>query len=354
MKRYGNLYAKIYDMDNLKEAHRNARKDKLFYKEVKMVDSNPEYYLSQIQDMLKNKTYKVSEYSVQKIWDKNKERELMKLPYFPDRIIQWAIMIQIEDVFHQVFTDFTCASLRNRGIHKASNLLTKYMKDVPGTAYCLKIDVSKFYPNINHSILKQLLRRKFKDADLLELLDLIIDSIPGEKGVPIGSYLSQYLANFYLAYFNHWIKEEMGVHYVIRYMDDIVILHHSKEFLHWLKNQMDKYLQENLQLKIKDNWQVFPTATRGIDFVGYRHFYGFKLLRRTTYKRFKKRMLYIARKIRKGIPIGYKDWCSFNSYKGWLKWCDSFRLALKYVVPLQATMDEYYQLKIKRKAVLEI
>lgn len=354
MKRYGNLYAKIYDMDNLKEAHRNARKDKLFYKEVKMVDSNPEYYLSQIQDMLKNKTYKVSEYSVQKIWDKNKERELMKLPYFPDRIIQWAIMIQIEDVFHQVFTDFTCASLRNRGIHKASKLLTKYMKDVSGTAYCLKIDVSKFYPNINHSILKQLLRRKFKDADLLELLDLIIDSIPGEKGVPIGSYLSQYLANFYLAYFDHWIKEEMGVHYVIRYMDDIVILHHSKEFLHWLKNQMDKYLQENLQLKIKDNWQVFPTATRGIDFVGYRHFYGFKLLRRTTYKRFKKRMLYIARKIRKGIPIGYKDWCSFNSYKGWLKWCDSFRLALKYVVPLQATMDEYYQLKIKRKAVLQI
>lgn len=354
MKRYGNLYAKIYDMDNLKEAHRNARKDKLFYKEVKMVDSNPEYYLSQIQDMLKNKTYKVSKYSVQKIWDKNKERELMKLPYFPDRIIQWAIMIQIEDVFHQVFTDFTCASLRNRGIHKASKLLTKYMKDVPGTTYCLKIDVSKFYPNINHSILKQLLRRKFKDADLLELLDLIIDSIPGEKGVPIGSYLSQYLANFYLAYFDHWIKEEMGVHYVIRYMDDIVILHHSKEFLHWLKNQMDKYLQENLQLKIKDNWQVFPTATRGIDFVGYRHFYGFKLLRRTTYKRFKKRMLYIVRKIRKGIPIGYKDWCSFNSYKGWLKWCDSFRLALKYVVPLQATMDEYYQLKIKRKAVLQI
>lgn len=341
-------------MDNLKEAHRNARKDKLFYKEVKMVDSNPEYYLSQIQDMLKNKTYKVSEYSVQKIWDKNKERELMKLPYFPDRIIQWAIMIQIEDVFHQVFTGFTCAFLRNRGIHKASKLLTKYMKDVPGTAYCQKIDVSKFYPNINHSILKQLLRRKFKDADLLELLDLIIDSIPGEKGVPIGSYLSQYLANYYLAYFDHWIKEEIGVHYVIRYMDDIVILHYSKEFLHWLKNQMDKYLQENLQLKIKDNWQVFPTATRGIDFVGYRHFYGFKLLRRTTYKRFKKRMLYIARKIRKGIPIGYKDWCSFNSYNGWLKWCDSFRLALKYVVPLQATMDEYYQLKIKRKAVLQI
>jgi len=353
LKRYGNIYAKIYDMENLKEAHRNARKDELFYKEVKMVDSDPEFYLSQIQQMLKDKTYKVSPYTVQKIWDKDKERELMKLPYFPDRIIQWAVMIQIEDVFHQVFTDFTCASLRNRGIHKASKLITKYMKDVPGTAYCLKIDVSKFYPNINHSILKQLLRKKFKDADLLELLDLIIDSIPGEKGVPIGSYLSQYIANYYLSYFDHWIKEEMGVHYVVRYMDDIVIFHHSKEFLHWLKKRMDEYLQENLQLKIKDSWQVFQTGTRGVDFVGYRHFYGFKLLRKVTYKRFKKKMLSIARKIRKGISICYKDWCSFNSYKGWLMWCDSFRLSTKYAKPLEPMMDEYYIKQIKGKAVLQ-
>lgn len=351
MKRYGNIYPKIYDMENLKEAHRNARKDKLFYKEVKMVDSDPEYYLGEIQKMLKNKTYEVSEYSVQVIWDKDKERELMKLPYFPDRIIQWAIMIQIEDVFHQVFTNFTCASLKNRGIHKASKLVSGYMKDKPGTAYCLKIDISKFYPNINHEILKQLLRRKFKDAELLELLDKIIDSIPGEAGVPIGSYLSQYLANFYLAYFDHWLKEEMGVQYVVRYMNDVVILHHSKEFLHWLKDKMDEYLQENLKLKIKDNWQIFPTGTRGVDFVGYRHFYGYKLLRKKTYKRFKQQILNILKKVKKGISITYRDWCAFNSYNGWLMWCDSFRLSLKYCVPLQPTIDEYYASKIKRKVV---
>ena len=103
MKRYGNIYSKIYDMDNLKFAHKNARKDKLFYKEVKMVDSNEEYYLKQIQDMLINKTYKVSKYEVSIINDKGKERELMKLPYFPDRIIQWAIMLQIEQIFTNTF-----------------------------------------------------------------------------------------------------------------------------------------------------------------------------------------------------------------------------------------------------------
>jgi len=189
MKRYGNLFEKICSMENLQEAHRNARKDKLFYKEVKMVDSNPDFYLKQVQEMLINKTYQVSEYDISIINDKGKQRELMKLPYFPDRIIQWAIMLQVEKVFMEVFCCHTCASIKNRGIGKASKLVDTYMKDRLNTQYCLKIDISKFYPNINHEILKKMLRKKFKDKDLLGLLDMIIDSYPGEKGVPIGSYL---------------------------------------------------------------------------------------------------------------------------------------------------------------------
>ena len=133
MKRYGNIYSKIYDMDNLKFAHKNARKDKLFYKEVKMVDSNEEYYLKQIQDMLINKTYKVSKYDVSIINDKGKERELMKLPYFPDRIIQWAILLQIEQIFTNTFCTHTCASLSGRGIKRASQLTTKELKDPDNT-----------------------------------------------------------------------------------------------------------------------------------------------------------------------------------------------------------------------------
>lgn len=351
MKRYGNIYQRIYDMDNLKLAHQNARKDKIAYEEVQMVDSDPEFYLKQIQDMLINKTYKVSPYSHQTIIDKGKERELMKLPYFPDRIIQWAIMLQLEPIFTKVFTSFTCASLKNRGIHKASTLLTKYMKDVEGTQYTLKLDVRKFYPSINHEILKTMLRKKFKDADLLELLDKIIDSVPGECGVPIGSYLSQFFANFYLSYFDHWLKENIGVKYVVRYMDDIVIFHHSKEYLHKLRLWIAVYLELFLKLNIKDNWQVFPTAVRGVDFVGYRHFYGYKLLRKKTCKQFKKKMLLIKKKVKNNIQMTYNEWCSVNSYKGWLLWCDSFRLVQKYIAPIQAALDEYYQTKIKRKAV---
>lgn len=350
MKRYGNIFEKIYDMDNLRLAHQNARKDKLFYREVKMVDSDPDYYLGQIHDMLKNGTYKVSDYDVSIINDKGKERELMKLPYFPDRIIQWAILLQIEGIFTKTFCNHTCASISERGIKKASELVEQYMKDVNGTKECLKIDISKFYPNINHRILKQLLRKKFKDKKLLELLDMIIDSYPGEKGVPIGSYLSQFLANFYLAYFDHWLKEKMGVKYVVRYMDDVVIFHESKQYLHWLVRQMDEYLKNELDVNIKGNWQVFPTAIRGVDFVGYRFFYGFKLLRKCTCKKFKKKMLYIKQKQDEGKLINYSEWCSANSYIGWLIWCDSYRLYEKYIEPIIPELLAYYWYVIKKDA----
>lgn len=197
-----------------------------------------------------------------------------------------------------------------------------------------------------------MLRKKFKDKDLLELLDKIIDSMPGEKGLPIGSYLSQYLANFYLAYFDHWLKEIKRVKYIVRYMDDVTVYNESKEFLHALLRDMEEYLRNNLKLTVKDNWQVFPTDIRGVDFVGYRHFYGYKLLRKSTCKNFKRKMLSIKKKIQKGFNITYGEWCSANSYKGWLAWCDGFRLTEKYITPLMPTLNKYYQEKIKRKAAV--
>ncbi len=353
MKRYGGIYEKICTIENLREAHKNARKDKLFYKEVKMVDADPDFYLSQIQEMLINGTYKVSDYTISIINDKGKERELAKLPYFPDRIIQWAIMLQIEHVFMEVFCDHTCASIKNRGISRAQDLLHEYLKNDPqGTKYCLKVDISKFYPSIDHEILKQLLRRKFKDKRLLQLLDMIVDSSPHETGVPIGSYLSQYLANYYLAYFDHFMKEELHLKYVVRYMDDIVVLSDSKEQLHEVRKAMDEYLKKYLNVHLKDNYQVFPVDSRGIDFIGFRSFHGYTLLRKRTCKKFKKKMLCIKKKQDAGQLINYSEWCSANSYKGWLKMCDGYRLSEKYITPIQPSLDRYYNVVVIPKKIV--
>lgn len=367
MKRYGNLYEKIYDKDNLLLAHKMAKKDKGLYKAVQEVDGDLDNKIEEIYNMLKNKTYIVGNYNISVINDKGKQRVLHKLPYFPDRIIQWAILLQIEQIFLNTFTNFTCASIPKRGIHYASKLLTSYMKnDFEGTQYCLKIDIKKFYPNINREILKKLLRKKFKDNDLLILLDNIIDSMNNaditnlnisneykelfsrpNKGIPIGSYLSQYLANFYLTYFDHYLKEELGVKYTIRYMDDVVILASSKEELHEIFDNIQIYLKNNLDLEIKSNWQIFPTAIRGINFVGYRHFYGYKLLRKSTYKRCKQKMIYFKYCVDNKIPLEHEDWCSYMSYLGWLSWCNSYSFFMKYCKDCMDTINDYYMTNIK-------
>ena len=132
-------------------------------------------------------------------------------------------------------------------------------------------------------------------------------------------------------------------------MDDIVILHESKEHLHQLRKEIDDYFRTNLKLKVKENWQVFPTFKRGLDYVGYRSFLEFTLLRKSTCKNFKVKMKAINRKRLQGKDLNYSEWCSINSYKGWLKHCDSYRLQMKYLQPLEGYAQNYYLQNIKKK-----
>lgn len=345
MKRFWNIYEKIYDLDNLRTAHRMARKDKALYKEVQMVNSNPDYYLNQIQIMLKEKKYRITakNYTVSVIRDRTKSRELRKLNYYPHRIIQRAIMLQIEKAFMKVFTEFTCASIRWRWWKQVRKLMDKYMKDKEWTAYCLKIDIQKFYPSVNHKILKKLLRKKFKDKDLLNLLDMIIDSFPWKRWLPIWSYLSQFLANYYLAFFDHHMKEKIRCKYVIRYMDDIIVLWRTAKRLRYVYRRMKAYLDGRLDLKIKDNRQIFPTDKRWIDFVWYRYFHWYKLLRKRTCKRLKKKII----KLNQTKKMIFRQRCSMNSYIWWLKRCDAYRLKQKRIIPLKDRLIDYYKNVLK-------
>lgn len=154
-----------------------------------------------------------------------------------------------------IYCTYLCLQ-KNKGIHKAAQDIKRVLrKDTVNTQYCLKLDIKKFYPSIDHEILKSIVRRKIKDTRVLKLLDEIIDSAPG---VPIGNYLSQYFANLYLAYFDHWIKECKKIKYYFRYADDIVIFSKDKESLHTLIKVIIEYLNINLKLTVKSNYQVFP------------------------------------------------------------------------------------------------
>lgn len=313
MKRVNNLFEKICSIENLQLADEKARKGKLKQYGVLTHDKNREENLKRLNLMLLQGTYKTSEYKIFKVYEP-KERDVYKLSYFPDRITHHAILNVLEPIFYKTFTADTYSCIKGKGIHACSNGIKKAFRDVENTTYCLKLDIKKFYPSINHEILKQLLAKKFKDLKLLALLSEIIDSA---TGVPIGNYLSQYFANFYLTGFDHWIKEVEQVKYYFRYADDIAIFSNNKEYLHGLLFKIKKYLSENLNLIVKQNYQVFPVAIRGVDMVGYVHFHTHTLLRKSIKKNF-------ARAVAKN-----KNSASIASYTGWSKHADCKTLTKK-------------------------
>lgn len=352
MKTLKNVYSKIYDIDNLRLAHRNASKDKVFYKEVRMVNKDENHFLFNIQKILKNKTYHISkkDYTIETIFERWKLRELWKTSFYPHSIIQHAIMQVIWPMLYSVYTSFSCASIKWMWWKRVQELMRRYLKDKEWTRYCLKIDITKYYPNINHAALKRLLRKKIKDTDLLRLLDMIIDSYPGKKWLPIWSYLSQHLANFYLSYFDHWLKEVLHIKYVIRYMDDIVILSDNKTKLRVIFRRMKKYLSKILKLKIKWNYQIFPVDIRWIDFVWYRYFHWFILLRKWTATSFKRKASHVLQKQLHWQLVNFRERSAINSYAWWLIHCDSYRLYKKYITPIVPTMVKYYYYIIANKS----
>jgi len=313
MKRVNNLYERICSIENLQLADIIARKGKAKQPGVIQHDKNREGNIQQLHEMLMNKTYRTSEYTMFTIFEP-KERIIFRLPYFPDRILHHAVMNVLEPLFVSTFTTDTYSCIKGKGIHAAANGVKLALKDVENTRFCLKLDVKKFYPSVDRDILKQLLRRKIKDNDLLWLLDEIIDST---SGLPIGNYLSQYFANFYLTYFDHWMKEEKRVRYYFRYADDLVILSDSKPYLHRLLAEIRAYLQDNLKLTVKGNYQVFPVSARGIDFVGYVFYHTHTLLRKSIKQNF-------ARMLKKN-----RNAKSIASYNGWAVHCNSKNLLKK-------------------------
>ncbi len=313
MKRLNNLYWRVCNIDNLELADSRARKGKAEQYGVRDHDKNHDENIRLLHRMLLNKTYRTSEYTTFTIHEP-KERIIFRLPYFPDRIVHHAIMNILEPVFISTFTADTYSCIKGKGIHAAARGIRRALKERDRTKYCLKLDIQKFYPSVDHDILKDLLRKKIKDPDLLWLLDGIIDSA---SGLPIGNYLSQYFANFYLTYFDHWLKEVKRVKYYFRYADDLVLLSGSKPELHQLLADITQYLTEKLKLKVKSNYQVFPVESRSIDFVGYRFYHTHTLLRKSIKKNFARMM------------TRCRNAASLASYNGWASHCNARHLLKK-------------------------
>ena len=326
------LFDAVCEIDNLRLAHENASRGKKWYPEVKMVNKNPDMFLYAIQEMLLSGEYVNSEYNIFDRRENEKIRKIYKLPYYPDRIIQWALLQIIAPILEKTFTKDTYSSIPGRGpLNCMMNVSNALYKDPEGVWYCLKIDIHHFYQSINHDILKRKYLDIFKDDKLMWLICVIIDSVSENEGVPIGNYTSQYSGNLYLSEFDHWIKEDIGVKYYFRYMDDMVFLSGSKEFLHDLLYKIIERLDVKEKLELKSNYQIFPSKIRGIDYVGYRMFGGYALIRNRIHDRFVR----LCKSLMSKDTLSEHDRSSLFSYVGFLQHANTYNLQEKYYIPIK-------------------
>ncbi len=320
VKRIKNVYPLVYSTQNLIYSQYTAQKGKKQRGEVKAFNDELNDNMAFLYEILSEETFKPGKYRVKKIHDP-KERDIMIAPFFPDRIIHHCVINILAPHWYHIFIGNTYACIKGRGIHKCmEDVHRALITDKSGTRYCLKIDIRKFYDNVDHDALKRILRITIADASLLRLLDKIIDSNGKEKGLPIGNFTSQYLANLYLAYFDHWVKEYMGVEYYYRYMDDMVVLSGSKDVLHYILDAFALYLGTELKVEIKHNWQIFPVDDRGIDYVGFRQSHYGILMRKSILLRFYKKLEATKEKYLINSEEDIKH--LFPSEYGWVIRCD--------------------------------
>jgi len=341
MKRVGYIYKNICNIDNIKEAITKASLGKRKQKSVRYVLKNIDVIAKKIQELLLNKTYIPSPYIIKIIQDgaNKKERIIHKPRFYPDQIIHWALMLQLQPLLMKGMYEYTCGSVPKRGTSYGQNILRKWLDtDYRNTKYCLKMDIAKFYPSINNEILKSMFKTKIKDEDCLWLINTVIDS---NKGLPIGNYTSQWFSNFFLEELDHLIKEKLRVRYYVRYVDDLVLLGANKKKLHKARIETEKYLN-TIGLKLKPNWQIFKVNNRDIDFLGFRFFRDKTILRKRNVLRIKRRL----RKINKKYNLNYKDACAIISYWGWVKRSNSYNFYNNY-------FKKYVNLKHAKRMVSE-
>lgn len=333
MKRFGNLWDKMCSEEVLLEAMDNAAKGKMKYRAVAEKMRDPMKYVRELRQMLLNDEFTPSEYKADIIKSEyGKVREIFKLPYYPDRVIQHAISIVLRPRWNKSMTADTYACLVGRGINAKNSRfnLNKKIKRVLNNRkykghplYCLKMDIKKCYPSVDNEILAKINRKYCKDEKLLELMDKI--NFAG-KGLPIGNFISQLWINILLTEVDHYIKEQLHVKHYFRYLDDFVIISDDKHELHELQWRIMFFLYYKLNMVMNNKRQIFKIGEnlteRGIDFVGY-------VFRRsgTRLRKRIKRAFMMKRNKPKSVP----------SYMGIAMYCDSRNLINKITNTKDAT-----------------
>jgi RNA-directed DNA polymerase len=318
MKTYRNLYPKIYDFDNLYLAYQNARKGKTKKNYITEFEKNLEQNLLDLQFELQTQTYTPRPIVTFLIRDP-KTRKVSKAD-FRDRVIHHALIGIIGPLFESTFIYDSYANRKGKGTLKALQRFDffkrKVTKNNTNNCYVLKADVKHYFEEVDHNILQSIIQDKIADKSILWLIQQILSNgtyktnSEQSKGMPLGNLTSQFFANVYLNELDNFLKRKLQIKYYLRYVDDFVVLHRSKNQLISLKEQIDKFLSMRLKLELHKQKSRIILLMRGVDFVGFRNFAYHKLLRKRNIRKIKQKVHEYEL-----VESNFSE--TFNSYIGW-------------------------------------
>jgi len=344
MKTYKHLYAPLTSLENLELAYKKARKHKTTKYYVIEFEKNLEENLLQLRTELLLHSYKPKPLKTFIIRDP-KTRKISK-SNFRDRVIHHALINILEPIFESRFIADSYASRKGKGTLKAikrfDNFKRKVSRNNQINGYVLKVDIKKYFENINHDILMKIIKKKIKDKKVLWLIKTILSNptlrareSEGAKGMPLGNLTSQFFANVYLNELDYFVKNELKVKYYIRYVDDCVILYNSKKILKTYKSKINKFLKEKLNLELHPEKSKILKVSQSINFLGFRIFYYHKLLKKKNLRTFEKKLNFLCSNYNQRL-INYDG--IYDFLEGWFAYAknaSTYKLKKRILEPIE-------------------
>jgi retron-type reverse transcriptase len=342
MKRHGHLWPGLIAFPNLLRAARQARRRKGLRPDVARFHLDLEQNLWALHQELASRTYRPGPYHTFTIRHP-RPRQVSAAPY-RDRVVHHALCNVLEPIFERSFVFDSFACRRGKGTHAAVRRCQEFARRFP---WVLKADVRKFFPSLDHAVLKAALARKLNDPGVLWLAGLIIDHanpqeevldwFPGDdlfapgrrrRGLPIGNQTSQFFANVYLDPLDHFLKDRLRVGGYVRYVDDFLIFGDDPRQLGGVRNAVAGFLA-GLRLRLHPTKTVvFPTR-QGIPFLGYRVWLSHLGLAKENVWRFRRRLRRLQRQYAQRQISREDAWRRIASWIGHAAQADTWTLRMR-------------------------
>lgn len=351
VKQYKYLYRKMLDENIIRKAYKKLRKGKTKRKEIQQIDADLDNEVTAMRRMIENTkppdvpvehpklAYRPKRRTPKLIKEKGKLRKIF-MPEIHEQWLHHIIVLILEPIITATAYPYSCGSFPKRGAHYGKKALLKIIRKGKNIRNFAKIDIRHFYDSIRLNILMRELRIRIKDELFLYIVELCLQGF--KKGIPLGFYISQWLANYLLEPLDRFITEKLGIKNLIRYMDDIVMGDDNKKKLHKAIAEIRQFIGRRFRLKLKKNYQVFKfnfqkkngkVIGRVIDFMGFLFFRNRTTMRKAIMLSATRLAKKPARAKEAGRGYFKKHLEAMLSYIGWFSCTDTYDAYQDYIKP---------------------